>query len=130
MTPALSRASSRGTRFADETDVRELSFDDLPPVLGTSPLNLIRRGADGSLRLSADRWRLAEVSQQAVIFRSLTDDTSEPEQIVEVSALDVRQLTWDRLPKQQTRSQLRLHLKNGDLWTFSGNLTEPKEGAG
>jgi len=110
--------------------VRELSFDDLPPVLGTSPLNLIRRGADGSLRLSADRWRLAEVSQQAVIFRSLTDDTSEPEQIVEVSALDVRQLTWDRLPKQQTRSQLRLHLKNGDLWTFSGNLTEPKEGAG
>ena len=34
------------------------------------------------------------------------------------------QLVWDRLPKQQVRSQIRFVLANGDLWTFSGQVNE------
>jgi hypothetical protein len=34
-------------------------------------------------------------------------------------------VAWDRLPKQQARSQVRFHLASGDLWTFSGTLAEP-----
>jgi hypothetical protein len=37
---------------------------------------------------------------------------------------DVQRLTWDRLPKQQVRSQIRFFLANGDLWTFSGTVDE------
>jgi hypothetical protein len=36
----------------------------------------------------------------------------------------VEKLTWDRLPKQQQRSQIRFYLNNGDLWTFSGSVDE------
>ena len=37
---------------------------------------------------------------------------------------DVEQVVWDRLPKQQVRSQIRFLLANGDLWTFSGTVDE------
>jgi hypothetical protein len=29
---------------------------------------------------------------------------------------------WDRLPKQQARSQIRFFLSCGDVWTFSGGV--------
>jgi hypothetical protein len=105
--------------------VRDISPSDLYSVLGASVLNLIRRGADGSLRLSADRWRLADVGGQVVVFRSVADDQPEPEQLLEVHLAEVQRMTWDRLPKQQTRSQVRFHLVSGDLWTFSGTLADP-----
>jgi len=38
---------------------------------------------------------------------------------------EIESITWDRLEKQQTRSQVRFRLKNGDLHTFSGRLPEP-----
>jgi hypothetical protein len=104
--------------------VRDLTFEQLPDVLGDATLNLLRRGADGSLRLSADCWRLAAVERHAVVFRSLHDPT-EAEQVLEVRKADVERVSWDRLPKQQVRSQLRFHLRNGDLMTFSGPLGEP-----
>jgi len=105
--------------------VHELSFSDLRPVLGAAALNLIRRCADGSLRMSADRWRLVAVRAEAVVFRRLGDDSTETEQVLEVERDEVERVTWDRLSRQQARSQLRFHLKNGDLWTFSGALAEP-----
>ena len=43
---------------------------------------------------------------------------------LEVHLQDVEQLVWDRLPKQQVRSQIRFVLTNGDLWTFSGQVDE------
>lgn len=107
--------------------MQDLSYQDLRPIAGESVLNLLRRGADGSLRLSADRWRLAEVSADVVVFRSLPDESGE-QQVLEVQLADVLRLTWDRLPKQHARSQLRFHLANGDLWTFSGTLAEPLQG--
>jgi hypothetical protein len=104
--------------------MQDLAFGELPAVAGEAVLNLLRRGADGSLRLSADRWRLAEVTPDAVVFRSVTDDPTDLQEL-RLPTEDVVRLTWDRLPRQQTRSQLRFHLANGDLWTFSGPLTDP-----
>ena len=43
---------------------------------------------------------------------------------LEVHLHDVEQLVWDRLPRQQVRSQIRFVLANGDLWTFSGQVNE------
>jgi hypothetical protein len=105
--------------------VSDLSFADVPAVAGNAILNLIRRGADGSLRLSADRWRLSSVEDTAVVFHSQHEDPDESVQVLEVSRDEVERVTWDRLPKQRARSQLRFHLKSGDLWTFSGELTDP-----
>jgi hypothetical protein len=105
--------------------VQDLTFDQLSHVLGDATLNLLRRGADGSLRLSADRWRLASVEPRVVMFRSVPPP-DEPEQVLEVLKDDVERLTWDRLPKQQVRSQVRFHLTSGDLMTFSGTLGEPR----
>jgi hypothetical protein len=31
-------------------------------------------------------------------------------------------ITWDQLPRQQQRSQIRFHLADGELWTFSGSV--------
>ena len=39
---------------------------------------------------------------------------------------DVDRITWDRLEKQKARSQVRFHLKSGDLLTFSGRLPDPE----
>ena len=104
--------------------MHDLAYDELPAIAGNAALNLIRRGADGSLRMSADRWRLVEVHAAAVVFRALVEESGE-ELTLEVPVADVSRVTWDRLPKQQARSQLRFHLASGDLWTFSGALTEP-----
>ncbi|HEV7665575.1 MAG TPA: hypothetical protein VGQ62_18735 [Chloroflexota bacterium] len=87
---------------------------------GESYFNLIRRGADGSLTLSADHWRLARVSEDGFDF-----EAREPEAPpLHLPLAEVERVRWDRLPKQQARSQLRFHLQNGDLWTFSGAVDE------
>ena len=71
------------------------------------------------------RWRLASVEPRVVMFRSVPPP-DELEQVLEVLKDDVERLTWDRLPKQQVRSQVRFHLTSGDLMTFSGTLGEPR----
>jgi hypothetical protein len=105
--------------------VRELAFEELPAVAGASSLNLIRRCADGSLRMSVDRWQLSDVGHESVVFRAPPQQPEEPEQVLELARDEVERVTWDRLPKQQARSQIRFHLRNGDLWTFSGSLSDP-----
>ena len=105
--------------------MRELAFEELPAVAGVSSLNLIRRCADGSLRMSVDHWQLSDVGHDTVVFRAPGQQPEEPEQVLELSRDEVERVTWDRLPKQQARSQIRFHLRNGDLWTFSGSLSDP-----
>jgi hypothetical protein len=39
---------------------------------------------------------------------------------------DLAQVLWDRLPRQQTRSQIRFRFTNGDVWTFSGTVDESR----
>jgi len=89
-------------------------------AFGDAYFNLLRRGADGSLRLSRDHWRLEQAT--ADVFRFAARDEEAPP--LEVQLEDVEQLVWDRLPKQQVRSQIRFVLANGDLWTFSGTVDE------
>lgn len=89
-------------------------------AFGESYFNLLRRGADGSLRMSSDHWRLDEANEN--VFRFCAREADAPP--LEVHLHDVEQLVWDRLPKQQVRSQIRFVLTNGDLWTFSGQVDE------
>ena len=55
-----------------------------------------------------------------------TDPPAPPEHPLTVIVLaEVARITWDRLEKQKSRSQVRFHLKSGDLLTFSGRLPDP-----
>ena len=93
-------------------------------VLAGRTCNMIRRGGDGSLTMSADKWRLAERTSTTLTF------VAEPPAPADVAPMtielaDVERLAWDRLPKQQTRSQVRFFLHNGYVVTFSGALSDP-----
>ncbi|MFN8633374.1 MAG: hypothetical protein U0893_05925 [Chloroflexota bacterium] len=88
-------------------------------------LNLIKRGDDGSLVMSTDGWRLHHESDDALSLKA--DPPAPPDHpLTVIELIEVVRITWDRLPKQQTRSQVRFHLKNGDLLTFSGRLPDPE----
>jgi len=89
-------------------------------AFGDAYFNLLRRGADGSLTLSSDHWRLDEATPE--VFRFSAREAEAPP--LEVNLGEVEQVMWDRLPKQQVRSQIRFVLSNGDLWTFSGTVDE------
>jgi hypothetical protein len=89
-------------------------------AFGESYFNLLRRGADGSLRLSSDHWRLDDADEEAFHFSAREEDAPP----LVVYCRDIEQVVWDRLPKQQVRSQIRFVLGNGDVWTFSGTVDE------
>ncbi len=93
-------------------------------VLDGRTCNMIRRGGDGSLTMSADKWRLAERTPTALTF--VAEPPAPPDLApLTIELADVERLAWERLPKQQVRSQVRFFLRNGDVVTFSGSLGEP-----
>lgn len=98
----------------------ELDANTAARAFGEAYFNLLRRGADGSLVLSADHWRLDELTDDVFRFEAREDDAPS----LEVRLDDVERLVWDRLPNQQVRSQIRFVLTNGDVWTFSGTVDE------
>jgi hypothetical protein len=102
------------------TDGIELDHATAARAFGDAYFNLLRRGADGSLRLSHDHWRLTEAADEAFRFAPQEEDAPP----LEVRRQDVARIVWDRLPKQQVRSQIRLYLATGDVWTFSGQVDE------
>lgn len=87
-------------------------------------LNLIRRGDDGSLVLSMDHWRFAGLADDTLTFTPEPPAPPETEPLV-IPLSDVASISWDRLKKQQERSQVRIRKTNGDLLTFSGRLPNP-----
>jgi hypothetical protein len=89
-------------------------------------LNLIRRGEDGSLVLSMDRWRFAGLAEDALTFTPEPPAPPETAPLV-IPLADVARISWDRLKKQQARSQVRIRKTNGDLLTLSGRLPEPPD---
>jgi hypothetical protein len=89
-------------------------------AFGDAYFNLLRRGTDGSLRLSSDHWHLDELTEE--LFRFSAREADAPG--LELRLDEVDQVLWDRLPKQTVRSQIRFVLVNGDLWTFSGTVDE------
>ena len=99
---------------------RALDLPTAARLLGLGFFNLIRRGADGSLVLSADKWRLDAQTPDELRFAAQSPEA--PPLLLALA--DVAEVTWDRLPKQQARSQVRFRLRSGDLWTFSGSVDE------
>ena len=87
-------------------------------------LNLIRRGDDGSLVLSMDHWRFTSLADDVLTFTPEPPAPPETEPLV-IPLSDVASISWDRLKKQQERSQVRIRKRNGDLLTFSGRLPDP-----
>ena len=104
--------------------MHEINPETVERVLDGRVCNMIRRGGDGSLTLSADNWRLAERTPTSL---SLVAEPPAPADVapVTIELADIERLAWDRLPKQQTRSQVRCFMRNGDVVTFSGTLGEP-----
>ena len=98
----------------------ELDYSTAARAFGDAYFNLLRRGADGSLKLSHDHWRLTEARDDAFCFAPREDDAPP----LLVPREDVARIVWDRLPRQQVRSQIRFYLANGDVWTFSGQVNE------
>jgi hypothetical protein len=98
----------------------ELDRQTAARAFGESYFNLLRRGADGSLTLSTDHWRLEALTSEVFRFTAREEDAPE----LELRLEEVERLVWDRLPRQQVRSQIRFVLVNGDLWTFSGTVDE------
>ena len=98
----------------------EIDWPTAARAFGEAYFNLLRRGADGSLVLSSDHWRLEEITAET--FRFAAREPEAP--ALEVRLPEVSRLVWDRLPKQTVRSQIRFFFSNGDLWTFSGNVDE------
>src|SRR5258708_16720928 len=89
-------------------------------AFGDAYFNLLRRGADGSLTLSHDHWRLEEATADAFRFSAREADAPP----LEVRVADIERIVWDRLPRQTVRSQIRFTFRNGDVWTFSGSVNE------
>jgi hypothetical protein len=98
----------------------QLSLDSAAEAFSDTYFNLIRRGADGSLKLSTDHWRLSALTEDAFCFSAREEDAP----ALAVNVQEIERVVWDRLPKQQTRSQIRFQLKSGDVWTFSGRVNE------
>jgi hypothetical protein len=98
----------------------ELDVASAAAAFGEAYFNLIRRGVDGSLSLSADHWRLDEASDDAFHFTAREVDAP----ALSVYLDDIERVVWDRLPKQQARSQIRFFFSSGDVWTFSGSVDE------
>ena len=103
------------------TDGIDLEWATAARVFGSAYFNLIRRGADGSLVLSMDHWRLDDERADDVFRFTAREADAAP---LAVARVDIARVVWDRLPKQQVRSQIRFVFENGDVWTFSGSVDE------
>jgi hypothetical protein len=78
--------------------------------------------------MSNDHWQLASADESTITFAAQppAPETVEP---VVVTLAEVDRITWDRLVRQKTRSQIRFHRRDGSLLTFSGPIPEPDGGA-
>ncbi len=102
---------------------REIDLEVAIALLAVGPFNLLIRGDDGSLVMSADKWRSVGVVGDVVRFEAVDPAGGAPPPR-DIPLLEVARISWDRLPRQQVRSQVRFRLRNGDLLTFSGTVDE------
>jgi hypothetical protein len=104
--------------------MREIDLNAAARALASGGFNFLRRGADLSLRMSGARWQLTERTAEALVFRPLAPSGATLPEEMTLALAEIERITWDRLPRQQQRSQVRFHLQSGELWTFSGRLDE------
>ena len=102
------------------TDGIDLDSQTAARAFGDAYFNLLRRGADGSLSLSMDHWRLDAATDARWRFVAREAEATP----LDITLADLARVVWDRLPKQQVRSQIRLLFVNGDVWSFSGSVDE------
>jgi hypothetical protein len=106
--------------------MRDIDPTTAERILRDKPATMIRRGDDGSLVMSRDKWRLAARTEIAMTFAAEPPAPDDVAPIVMVLA-EVERLAWERLEKQRTRSQVRFFLRNGDVVTFSGFFEDPPD---
>ena len=108
--------------------MRDIDLEAAARVLQSVGFNFLRRGADLTLSMSGARWRLDERTAETFTFRPVGPPgaplpaAAEPD--LTLVLVEIERITWDRLPRQQQRSQVRFHLRSGEMWTFSARLDE------
>ena len=102
----------------------EIELDQAARALESTGFNFLRRSADLQLSMSGARWRLVERTPETLTFRALDAAGDLLPDAMTLALADVERTTWDRLPKQQSRSQIRFHFHSGELWTFSGHVDQ------
>ena len=104
--------------------MREIDLDTAARVLESGGYNVLRRSAELGLSMFGGRWRLVERGSDQLTFRPVTSSGATLPDEVNLALGDVARITWDRLAKQEKRSQVRFHFHSGELWTFSGTVDE------
>jgi hypothetical protein len=111
-------------RALDEGDVQDIDVDAAARALESTDFNFLRRTAELTLSMSGARWRLAERTPDALTFRAVAPSGELMPDAMTLPLVDVERITWDRLPKQQSRSQIRFQHHSGEQWTFSGHVAD------
>src|SRR5437867_1354069 len=100
--------------------MREIDREAAARALASTGFNFLRRGADLTLSMSGAKWRLAEETPETLTFRPVGPSGAllppAPGAEMMLALADVERITWDRLPKQQHRSQVRFHFSSGEIW--------------
>ena len=108
--------------------MRDIDRQAATRVLRSTGFNFLRRGADLTLSMSGAKWRLVDETPETFTFRPVGPSGDPlpplPGEEMTLSLADVERITWDRLPRQQHRSQVRFHFHTGELWTFSARLDD------
>jgi hypothetical protein len=104
--------------------MQEIDVGAAARALMASDCNFLRRSAELELSMSGAKWRLAERTPDALTFRAVGPDGALLPEAMTLPLSDVERITWDRLPKQQSRSQFRFHHHSGEQWTFSGHVAD------
>ena len=102
--------------------MREIDVDEAASALESTDFNFLRRSAELTLSMSGAKWRLAERAPETLTFRAVAPSGALLPDAMMLTLSDVDRITWDRLPRQQSRSQIRFQLHSGELWTFSGHV--------
>jgi hypothetical protein len=105
----------------------ELSLQAALDLLASTSFNLLKTTSEGALVMSADHWRLSHRQGDALVMDAEPAAGEEVAAPLVVAFDDVERITWDRLPRQRRRAQIRLYFRNGDRWTFSGYIPDEME---
>ncbi|HZS01561.1 MAG TPA: hypothetical protein VFE37_22785 [Chloroflexota bacterium] len=104
--------------------MREIDVEEAARALEATDCNFLRRSAELELSMSGAKWRLAERTPERLTFRAVGVDGALLPDAMVLRLADVQRITWDRLPRQESRSQIRFHHHSGELWTFSGHVAD------
>ena len=102
----------------------DITLDRAVGALESTGFNFLRRSAEGTLGMFGGHWRLAERTPETLTFRAVAPSGAllPDEQVLQLG--DVERITWERLPRQKSRSQIRFHFHSSEQWIFSGHVDD------